>query len=986
MLTHGSIEEDLKRRLIRRLWASKSKHELQKDRNPERVTGTCEWFTTHQRFQLWREGRKSSLLWVSADPGCGKSVLAKYLVDEIVPSTSARTTCYFFFKDDFEDQKKLAGAICCILSQLFRQRPALLSDQVLLEFEEGGEDIFTSFHDLWSILIHATKTRNAGEIVCILDALDECEGKGQSELARALSKFYGNAQQESVLKFLVTSRPYAQIQQDFKQLKDYQPTIHLSGESQEEIEKISHEIDIVIQARLDGMLGFSDEDKQVWRRELVAIENRTYLWVHLVFDVIQEQVDFFTKDDLRAKIHELPKTVEAAYDKILSKSRHVDRAKKLLHIVVAAERALSLQEMAVALAITENHRSYSDFEDNILSLDLLHRKIREACGLFVIIKDSRIYLLHQTAKEFLIRPLIFESQIDTIPTLRWQYSLCPVESNRILSEICIWYMLLDDFELLDSDSPQSSTGTYLANADSQHIFLDYSSKNWFTHFRRAKAKSSDKTIGLALRLCSTERQICSIWFRAYWETTGSEFPQDFNTLMIASYFGLPQVVDSLLGTRNVDLPSSDTTYKRSALSWASGNGHDAIVESLLHRVPKYEAVLWNLLSRPPIIINGKDRFGRTPLWHAAANGHTRIVEMLLKNGAEVDCEDIYGQTPLSWALHNDHKATVQHLLQKGAKLESRSDFLDYRDNKGRTPLWVAIMNGDTATVQMLLDKGSDVNIKDQNGWTPLWWAILGADEAIVQMLLDKGADIEAKNNNGRTLLFEAFRSGYEATFQMALEKGADINTKDKRGRTLLCWIVLNADKSIDQKLLDKGVDIDAKHSNSRKSVISSGNEDPFQVFWDEVADMNVQDDGRTFLYEVFRADDEALIQKLIDNGADIDMKDQNGKTALWEAVNKENESALNKLLDNGADVHVSDNNGTTLIWEAIRGGNEVIIQKLLDKGADTNAKNAEGKFPLFYAISNGNEAVVQKLLDNDANIIAKLTESIRMLLESRTRC
>jgi len=43
------------------------------------------------------------MLWVSADPGCGKSVFAKYLVDSILTITESRIICYFFFKDDFED-------------------------------------------------------------------------------------------------------------------------------------------------------------------------------------------------------------------------------------------------------------------------------------------------------------------------------------------------------------------------------------------------------------------------------------------------------------------------------------------------------------------------------------------------------------------------------------------------------------------------------------------------------------------------------------------------------------------------------------------------------------------------------------------------------------------------------------------------------------------------------------------------------------------
>ncbi len=90
-----------------------------KDRNPERIPGTCEWFVAHELFRQWRESKSSSMLWVSADPGCGKSVLARYLADSEISTTESTTTCYFFFKD-VEDQKSAKSALCCILHQLFR--------------------------------------------------------------------------------------------------------------------------------------------------------------------------------------------------------------------------------------------------------------------------------------------------------------------------------------------------------------------------------------------------------------------------------------------------------------------------------------------------------------------------------------------------------------------------------------------------------------------------------------------------------------------------------------------------------------------------------------------------------------------------------------------------------------------------------------------------------------------------------------------------
>ncbi|KAI4867290.1 hypothetical protein F4820DRAFT_214989 [Hypoxylon rubiginosum] len=169
------ITDERRRRLLSKL--STVPYRDRKDRNPERIKGTCEWFTSHPLFQNWHHSKTSSLLWVSADPGCGKSVLAKYLVDDLLPTTDTRTACYFFFKDDFEDQRSLESAMRCLLHQLFIQRPALLTDEILKRFEGDGQ-LFTSFLGLWDILTNAASHKGVGEIICILDALDECEESG----------------------------------------------------------------------------------------------------------------------------------------------------------------------------------------------------------------------------------------------------------------------------------------------------------------------------------------------------------------------------------------------------------------------------------------------------------------------------------------------------------------------------------------------------------------------------------------------------------------------------------------------------------------------------------------------------------------------------------------------------------------------------------------------------------------------------------------
>jgi serine/threonine protein kinase len=57
-----------------------SQYERYKERNPARVKDTCQWFLQHSRYLYWRNSLTSRILWVSADPGCGKSVLARSLV------------------------------------------------------------------------------------------------------------------------------------------------------------------------------------------------------------------------------------------------------------------------------------------------------------------------------------------------------------------------------------------------------------------------------------------------------------------------------------------------------------------------------------------------------------------------------------------------------------------------------------------------------------------------------------------------------------------------------------------------------------------------------------------------------------------------------------------------------------------------------------------------------------------------------------------
>jgi len=787
-------------------------YEKFKDRNPDRLERTCEWFLRHERFYEWRQ-RKSGFLWVSADPGCGKSVLAKCLIDQEIKSTESRTTCYFFFKDDDKEQKSLATAFSSLLHQLFAQKQSLIQ-HAMQDYTTDGDKLPNFFHKLWGILVKATSDPKAGEVVCILDALDECADAERYQIIDTLSTFYKQSQSSSQLKFLVTSRPYFDIERKFASLTRHFPTIRLHGEK--ESEAISREIDIVIRFKVSELgqeLELGDSEQLALQDELLAMEHRTYLWLKLMVDVIRGEIDP-TKKRLKEIINTLPATVDQAYESILLQAKDQKRAQKLLHIIVAARRPLTLKEMNIALTIEDHHRSYEDLGLDVKNEARFATTIRNICGLFITIIDQKVYLIHQTAKEFLVAK-------DQALLGSWKHSLSAMESEFLMARICITYLMFRSFR----DDFKDDT----AAAIKQHGYLEYAASFWGIHYKEAQSRMSNATLQSALTLCDSRSRRFQIWFNIYWNMAHKYgLAPQLNNITVASYFGHEGIAKQLLDA-GADIESKDSEYGRTPLSWAAVNGHEVTVKQLL---------------KGGADIESKDsKYGRTPLSWAALNGYEAIVKQLLEAGADVESKDSeYGRTPLSWAAVIGHEAVVKHLLKAGADVESK-------DNWRRTPLllWAARC-GWESTVKKMLEAGigdedivkalfhAGVKVKSEAilGWTPLWWAVgkgrsdstpgrlwpmvkVGSGhEAIVKQLLEAGADIESKDSEyGRTPLWRATENGHDAIVKQLLEAGADVESKGFRGQTPLLCAAVNGHETIVKQLLESRADVESKDYGGR---------------------------------------------------------------------------------------------------------------------------------------------------------------------------
>ncbi|KAK3385847.1 hypothetical protein B0H63DRAFT_188229 [Podospora didyma] len=687
-------------------------YEWYKDRVEDRVEGTCQWFLGHQNFKTWL-GQDSGPLLISADPGCGKSVLAKYLIDRVLPGSGA-TICYFFFKD--QDQNTVRQALCAILHQLFSQNPDLIK-HAMEPFSRNGQGLANSTLALFEILKSAVADDQAGPVTVVLDALDECLESEFEDLTKTIQQqFQGGTQPGCTrLKYLLTSRPYEQVLSGFRNLSKNFPYVRIPGE--EESETISREVNHVIKHRVRQLAeqkGLSEHIRIHLQEKLLEIPHRTYLWVYLIFDYLKVQDFKKTPKGVESAIAVLPKTVGDAYEQILKRSQNPTLALRALCFVLVAKRPLTLSEMNVAVNI-EVHTTRSlgdlDLEDD----NDFKSTLRSCCGLFVSIHHGKIYFLHQTAREFLLAQpfLVATGPTRTMhthtkppdtpplhhPTPRWQHSVSIVTANKALAQVCVIYL------------------DFLYPKDEGKRFLKYSGRYWADHFRMANntdSEGNDPIVASVVKICEPSRKEFSAWWQLGFIDSISNSDGALTSLMVTSCLGCTAAVKVLLASE-ANLEAKDRRGQ-TALALAALHAQAGVVQQLLAAGANTEA---------------RDDDGETPLFRAVSSTHNGIVWLLIDGGSNVQAKDDNGRTPLF--------------------LAAKEGYLEM-DDDGQTPLHLAISFRNWPVIGLLIENGANLEAEDKDGETPADLVTKYNLSAALDLAAEKEAKIEGKKDGGLAAL------------------------------------------------------------------------------------------------------------------------------------------------------------------------------------------------------------------------------------------
>ena len=597
-----------------------------------------------------------------------------------------------------------------------------------------------------------------------------------------------------VLKFLITSRPYEDLDDRFQHLRDVTNYVRCDGD--EHSQQIAQEINIVIDARIKEILpNHSQSDQTLIANRMRAQGNRTYLWLFLTIDIIKSSRSKYRKmSSIQNLMDELPIQIADAYEKILNRSSDEMLARTMLQIMVAAREPLSLEEANIALSLATQPECQTLDALDLWPSETFSGNIKNICGLLVTCYDDQIALIHQTAREFLLPP----SGPAMATCNSWQGSIEPTEADELMAEICTKYLtaldpsrlrarhggcvltIQKEKKLIEEKFHRGFFLEEMAYFAARFRLLKYSAQHWVSHYRGQTlfmGKSYNPSFQRALLLCDAEAPFCEWWLPHVDER---HFPRNArSSLLLAIHQGLDDLIKANLAQhsdKDPDWVNYDDTDRSFMLF-----GNDGVWGPPLHL-----AITQGRISTVKTLIDfgadvNLDSNGVRPLHIASANGNEDLVELLLNNEADVNASvaidkdgDAEGNelrgTALIFAVESGHFQITRILLKHGANVNARAS------ETSLTALIGAIHGDHIQMTKLLLDHEADTELTGgRHSFTPLQAAVLEANYQILILLLQSGADVNAKTANGVSAIHIASHRGQKDMMEVLLHAGADIN-------------------------------------------------------------------------------------------------------------------------------------------------------------------------------------------------------------------
>jgi ankyrin repeat protein len=450
--------------------------------------------------------------------------------------------------------------------------------------------------------------------------------------------------------------------------------------------------------------------------------------------------------------------------------------------------------MSVATALAGD-LSYTSYEEiGLESLDVLEMRLRNICGLFVVIDDGYVFLIHQSAKDYLLAKAYNEGRGD------WRHSFHPPEYENLLTSVCICLLSFECFssdplpkeEELGSDSSSGDDqGDNLSAASNDdlnlaesyndsHPLFEYAAKYWTEHCRLCKHESQQEWLPRITALCDARSTTFKRWFAIYRRIDGGHLPQKTTSLNVAAHLKFLNVLQYFLDQG--EDPNERDGHGAVPLQRAAQESFKA-TKLLVDAGADVNADGWEAPYIEPIededgLMRMARKLSGTPLCMAIYGGSFETVQYLVQNGASVNSptDEV---TPLFlvlivWGVSDMSLEIFQFLIKHGANVNETSSAwwrvyterwapIHYAANPGiRIEALEALVNSENIDINAQIlpytseedhkrssrssDDSSNTELK---GMTALDLAINERGIDAVKLLLQHGADVHIRNETGK---------------------------------------------------------------------------------------------------------------------------------------------------------------------------------------------------------------------------------------------
>ena len=347
---------------------------------------------------------------------------------------------------------------------------------------------------------------------------------------------------------------------------------------------------------------------------------------------------------------------------------------------------------------------------------------------------------------------------------------------------------------------------------------------------------------------------------------------------------------------------------------------------------------------------------------AAANGHTKVGELLIERGANHFL--IHDKTSKSsrYDITNIRSYDMTKFL---CRLDWKKPILAHKLLFGPPTLHKAVQDGQTAVVEALLYQLPNLDMRDNSQQTALMKAAREGHEKVVQLLVEAGADPIAAIRYS-VLPAEVLTPSPEYSAQLALSERLAVHFAAENGH---CEVLQILRCSFYQKIhavTALHLAVEYSHHNVVKFLIG-----------EVICDDKFHDGSENAIHFATSSGLVKALQAILDYLSPrerklcINVKSSRGMTALHLAVTQGNIEAVQILINFGAEVHETDNRDQPILSDAVRSGNAELLAFLLDSGASyldlrvfCFVESVSPNSPLRNAAERGDMDILKLLLEN----------------------